>query len=78
MLNHVAREGSAAGRSPKATRRATEGSQPAALPALWVTRLTCPACKTSGALLAFDGVGAVCAECGDATRALMDDGTEEA
>jgi bacterioferritin-associated ferredoxin len=39
----------------------------------WVTHLTCPACSTPNALLAFDGVGTVCAECGDATRALIAD-----
>jgi hypothetical protein len=77
MPGHLTREGSAAGRSPKTTRRATNESQPAALPAPWVTHLTCPACKTSGALLAFDGVGAVCAECGDATRALIADIVED-
>jgi uncharacterized protein (DUF983 family) len=52
--------------------------RPAALPAPWVTRLTCPACRTPEALLAFDGVGTVCAECGDTTRVVMDDGTEDA
>jgi len=55
---------------------ANEG--PAALPAPWVTRLTCPACCTPDALLAFDGVGTVCAECGDTTKALTGDGTEDA
>ena len=51
---------------------------PAILPAPWVTHLTCPACSAPGALLAFDGVGTVCAECDDATRALIDGGTEDA
>jgi hypothetical protein len=41
------------------------------LPALWVTRLTCPACGTAAALLLFDGVGTVCTECGDAVRVLV-------
>jgi hypothetical protein len=47
------------------------------LPAPWVTHLTCPACSTENALLAFDGVGTVCAECGDATRALVADSVED-
>jgi Zn ribbon nucleic-acid-binding protein len=51
---------------------------PAVLPAPWVTHLTCPACSTPDALLAFDGVGTVCAECGDTTRALISNGTEDA
>lgn len=51
---------------------------PAELPAPWVTHLTCPTCQTPDALLAFDGVGTVCTECGDATRALLDDGSEGA
>jgi hypothetical protein len=78
MLNHIAPKGSAAVRSTQSTRRANEESQPAALPAPWVTRLTCPACHTPDALLAFDGVGTVCAECGETTRVVMDDGTEDA
>jgi bacterioferritin-associated ferredoxin len=49
---------------------------PETLPAPWVTHLTCPACHTADALLAFDGVGTVCAECGDATRTLI--GMEDA
>jgi len=77
MLNPIARQGSAAGRSPQATRRANEESQPAALPAPWVTHLTCPACHTPGALLAFDGVATLCAECGDITR-ILSDGAEDA
>ena len=48
-----------------------------ALPAPWVTHLTCPACHTAGALWVFDGVGTVCAECGDATCALITDGSED-
>ena len=48
---------------------------PAELPAPWVAHLTCPACHTPDALLAFDGVGTICRECGDATRALI--GTED-
>ena len=56
----------------------TANEEPAALPAPWVTRLTCPACRTHEALLAFDGVGTVCTECGDTTQALLDDGTEDA
>jgi hypothetical protein len=55
-----------------------QDTQPAVMPAPWVTTLTCPACSTPGALLAFDGVGTVCRECGDATRALTGDGTEDA
>lgn len=51
---------------------------PAEPPAPWVTRLTCPACSTPEALLVFDGVGTVCAECGDATCALIPDRLEEA
>jgi hypothetical protein len=46
---------------------------PATLPTPWVTHLSCPACHTAGSLLAFDGVGTVCAECGDTTRALLED-----
>jgi hypothetical protein len=57
---------------------ATEVSQPGNLPAPWVTHLTCPACQVPGALLVFDGVGTVCAECGDAACALISDGTEVA
>jgi bacterioferritin-associated ferredoxin len=49
---------------------------PETVPAPWVTHLTCPACHTPDALLAFDGVGTVCAECGDTTRALI--GMEDA
>ena len=56
----------------------TANEEPAALPALWVTRLTCPACRTPEALLAFDGVGTICAECGDTTRALIPNSTEDA
>jgi hypothetical protein len=52
--------------------------EPAVLPAPWVTHLTCPACHTPDALLAFDGVGSVCAECGDTTRVVIGDGTEDA
>jgi hypothetical protein len=52
-------------------------SWPAVLPAPWVTHLTCPACSTPNALLVFDGVGTVCAECGDATRALIADIVED-
>jgi len=52
--------------------------RPAALPTPWVTHLTCPACHTPGALLAFDGVGTVCTECGDTTRALIPNSTEDA
>jgi hypothetical protein len=55
----------------------TAAAWPAALPAPWVTHLTCPVCHTADALLAFDGVGTVCAECGDTTRALMDNGSED-
>lgn len=49
------------------------------LPVLWVTTLTCPACRTSGALYLFDGVGTVCRECGDATRITPNasNGTED-
>jgi hypothetical protein len=49
---------------------------PVELPAPWVTHLTCPTCHTPDALLAFDGVGTVCSECGDATRTLI--GMEDA
>jgi hypothetical protein len=65
MLHHTARQTS-------------EEVAPTALPAPWVTRLTCPACRTTEALLAFDGVGTVCAECGDTTRVLTGGGTEDA
>ena len=41
---------------------------PAVLPAPWVTHLTCLACHTPGALLAFDGVGTVCAACGEPAK----------
>lgn len=51
---------------------------PAELPGPWVTHLTCPACSTPDALRVFDGVGTVCAECGDATCALITDQLEEA
>jgi hypothetical protein len=51
---------------------------PAVLPAPWVTHLTCPTCRTPEALLAFDGVGTVCRECGETTRVLIDDRTEDA
>jgi hypothetical protein len=78
MPGHSVREGSAAVQSPKATRRANEVSWPAALPAPWVSHLTCPTCHTPGALLVFDGVGTVCTECGDATRVLTGDGSEDA
>lgn len=44
-------------------------SWPAALPTPWVTHLTCPTCRTPDALLAFDGVGTVCRECGEAVPA---------
>jgi bacterioferritin-associated ferredoxin len=50
---------------------------PAEPPAPWVTHLTCPTCRTPEALLAFDGIGTVCTECGDTTRALISDGTED-
>jgi bacterioferritin-associated ferredoxin len=50
---------------------------PAVLTAPWVTHLTCPTCHTAEALLAFDGVGTVCAECGDATRALIAESVED-
>ena len=56
----------------------TRAQWPAVLPAPWVTHLTCPACSTPDALWAFDGVGTDCAECGDATRALIPNGTEDA
>jgi hypothetical protein len=68
MPSHLRREGSGAGRSPKATRRANNVSQPAPLPAPWTTHLTCPTCHTPEALLLFDGVGTVCRECGEATQ----------
>jgi hypothetical protein len=69
MLSRILRKGSAAGRSPEATRRANEESQPAALPAPWVTFLTCPTCRTPDAVVAFEGVGTVCRECGEAVPA---------
>jgi hypothetical protein len=50
---------------------------PAALPAPWVTHLTCPTCRTPEALLVFDGVGTVCLECDETTQTLTDDGTED-
>ena len=55
----------------------THAPWPAVLPAPWVMHLTCLACRTAGALLAFDGVGTVCAECGDATRALISGSVED-
>jgi hypothetical protein len=51
---------------------------PAVLSAPWVTHLTCPTCCTPDALLVFDGVGTVCTECGETTRVLIGDGTEDA
>jgi hypothetical protein len=78
MPGHIEREGSAVVPSPQASRRADEVRWPAVLPAPWVTHLTCPVCRTPDALLAFDGVGTVCAECGDATRVLTGDGSEDA
>jgi hypothetical protein len=50
---------------------------PAVLPAPWVTHLTCATCCTADALLVFDGVGTVCVECGETTRVLIGDGTED-
>jgi hypothetical protein len=44
-------------------------SWPAALPTPWVTCLTCPTCHTPDAVVAFDGVGTVCRECGDTVPA---------
>jgi hypothetical protein len=66
MPNHTIR-GDAASRSPETTSTTHRDKGPAAMPAPWVTHLTCPACHTPDALLAFDGVGTVCRECGETT-----------
>ncbi len=73
MLGHIEGKGSAAVQSPEATRRANEESWPAAMPAPLVTQLTCPTCRTPDALIAFDGVGTVCRECGEAVQAQLGD-----